>query len=357
MLSRPKVIPDPSGPGSGDSEGPADPSPTVRDLPPRTVVVGDLNGQANLLRRFLLGLRLIRRDGHWTGGRNVLVQMGDVPNRGGGAREAMDLLVRLRGEARAVGGDVYWLLGNHEVMSTLRHEAYVSPDEYMEFADTEQIERYHIDRTRYLYELLNGPEPAGIVEPLGGRLRAWEDANAPGRASYRSAMGADGEYGRAIRRLPVAFMLGPLLFVHGGLSPRWAEHGLDSLRAQAEAAWAARPEFYHELEPQGIFRDPLGPLWHRAYAVGNAKVVRDDLQEALRLVEATQMFVGHTRTDSLPEGLPSVPLLRHRGRLVMTDVGLGEPGEPGCALVIERGRIEMWTPGGSRSKVGAVKRR
>ena len=348
------VLPDPL---PSDRAQPPPLYPLRRELPSRTVVVGDLNGQVGLLRRLLLGLRLIRKDERWCGGRSVLVQMGDIPNRGGGARAAMDLLLRLREEARAAGGDVYWLLGNHEVMSTLRHEAYVWPDEYLEFATAEDIETFQLERTRYVYELLGPPEAVGVVEPVGGRLRAWEEANAPGRALYRALMGADGVYGRAIRSLPIAFTLGPLLFVHGGLSPSWAELGLDELAKRASDAWGARPEFYQELDPQGVFRDPLGPLWHRAYCVGNAKVVRDDLQETLKLLGASQMLVGHTRTDSVPEGSPSVPLVRHRGRLVMTDVGLGEPGEPGCALVIERGRIEMWTPGGSRSKIAAVKRK
>ncbi|MEM7676276.1 MAG: hypothetical protein AAF449_09760, partial [Myxococcota bacterium] len=171
------------------------------------------------------------------------------------------------------------------------------------------------------------------------------------------AMGATGAYGRAIRALPVCFKLGSVLFVHGGLSPSWAAKGLQGLETEAKLAWAEAPEYYQQLEVQGLFRDPLGPLWHRAYCVGSAKVVRQDLQTSLRLVGATQMFVGHTRTDAVPNGRASAPLVRHRGRLVMTDVGLGEPGEPGCAIVIERRRIEMWTPGGSRSRIASVRRR
>ena len=347
----------PTTPEDTESDVPAPLYPLQRDLPPRTVIVGDLNAQANLLRRLLVGLKLIRRDGRWCGGRSVLVQMGDIPNRGAGARAAMDLILEVREQARDAGGDVYWLLGNHEVMSTLRHEAYVWPDEYLEFASEAEVEHYQEERTRYIYELLGSPEVVGAVEPITGRLRAWEDVHVPGRGAYRAAMGRRGVYGTAIRQLPVAFMLGPLLFVHGGLSPSWAELRLEGLEKKAREVWAERPEFYQELEPQGIFRDPAGPLWHRTYCVGSAKVVRDDMHEALRLIGATQMLVGHTRSDSVPEGTPSVPLVRHRGRLVMTDVGLGEPGEPGCALVVERGRIEMWTPGGSRSRIGSVRRR
>lgn len=327
------------------------------DLPARVVIIGDLNAQHDLLHRFLVGLKLMKKSGAWCGGRTVLVQMGDIPNRGGSSRAAMDLMIRLRAEARDAGGEVFWLLGNHEVMTVLGNEAYVSADEYMEFATGEHIDRFYDARTRFMYELLGSPEIPQYVQPFGGRVRAWEEANAPGQEAFREAMCPQGWYGAYIKTLPVAFKLGSLLFVHGGLSPSWAEVGLKGLQEETERCWAEAPRFYQELDPHGLFRDPLGPLWHRAYCVANAQVVKDDLRAALDQLGARQMLVGHTRTDTVQFGQASVPLARHRGRLIMTDVGLGEAGEGGAALVVERGRIEAWTPGGGRSRVGVVKRR
>ena len=329
----------------------------TQDLPARVVIIGDLNAQHNLLERYLIGLKLMKKTGAWCGGKTVLVQMGDIPNRGGSSRAAMDLMMRLRSEARNAGGEIYWLLGNHEVMTVLGHEAYVSADEYMEFATAQEIDQFYVERTRFMYEMLGAPDVPQFVAPLGGRVRAWEEAHAPGRDAFREAMNLRGWYGSYIRTLPIAVRLGSLLFVHGGLSPQWAELGVDGLAAEAAECWGQAPRFYQELDPNGLFRDPLGPLWHRAYCVANAKIVQDDLQESLKLLDARQMIVGHTRTDTVEAGRPSVPLVRHRGRLVMTDVGLGEAGEAGCALVVEKGRIEAWTPGGTRSRVGTVKRR
>lgn len=328
-----------------------------RELPPRVVIIGDLNAQHELLHRYLVGLKLMKKSGAWCGGKTVLVQMGDIPNRGGSARAAMDLMIRLRLEAREAGGEIYWLLGNHEVMTVLGNEAYVSADEYMEFANGDQIDRFYNARTRFMYELLGSPEVAQYVQPFGGRVRAWEEANAPGQEAFRAAMCPAGWYGAYISTLPVAFKLGSLLFVHGGLSPSWAELGLQGLQDEAERCWAAAPQFYQQLNPHGLFRDPLGPLWHRAYCVANAQIVKDDLRAALDQVGARQMLVGHTRTDTVQFGRPSVPLARHRGRLIMTDVGLGEPGEGGAALVIEKGHIEAWAPAGGKSRVAVVKRR
>ncbi len=328
-----------------------------QDLPARMVVIGDLNGQYNLLERYLTDLKLLRRNGTWAGGRTVLVQIGDIVNRGPGARASMDLVMRLRPQAREAGGEIVWLLGNHEVMSTLGHEAYVSADEYLEFASNDEVDHFFYERTRYIYELLGAPDVPSYVEPVGGKVKAWEEHNAPGKKAYRFAMGPDGIYGRYIRQLPIALRYGKLLLVHGGLSPQWAQLGLSGLAAASEEAWASRPKFYQELDPSGIFRDPLGPLWHRAYCVSNAHVVKEDAHEALNMVGCTQMLVGHTRTDSVEGGHPSVPLARQGGRVIMTDVGLGEPGEAGCALVVEKGRIEYWSPGGSRSRLVNLRKR
>jgi hypothetical protein len=341
----------------GETRRPCPPWELEIDLPQRLVIIGDLNAQYNVLTRMLMGLKLIKKNGAWCGGRTVLVQMGDIPNRGTMARASMDLIMRLREEAREAGGEVYWLLGNHEVMSVLGHEAYVSADEYMEFATNAEIDRFYADRTRFLYELLGAPDVPAFVQPIGGRLRAWEEAHAPGKETYRSAMGPDGAYGAYIRSLPIAFRVGTLLFVHGGLSPGWAQHGIEGLETMSQKGWGSRPKFYQELDPNGLFRDPLGPLWHRAYCVANARVVRRDLTDALAMTDTTQMVVGHTRTDTVEHGEPGVPLVRQRGRLIMTDVGIGEPGDAGSALVVERGQIESWSPGGSKSRVVALKKR
>jgi hypothetical protein len=326
-----------------------------RDLPARVVVLGDLNAQHLLLRRYLVDLKLMKANGAWQGGRTIFVQMGDIPNRGGSARAAMDLMMALRPKALDAGGDVLWLLGNHEVMSVLGHEAYVTAEEYLEFALEEEMDHFYNGRTRFVYELLGPPDVAGFVEPLGGRMKAWEEANAPGRESYRRAMSSTGKYGRYIRKLPVAFRMGRVLFIHGGLSPGWAQHGIEGLARHCREEWAKKPRYYQELDPQGVFRDPLGPLWHRAYCVAHARLVRRDLADALDMVGASQMIVGHTRTDSVERGRSSHPLVRQRGRVIMTDVGLGDPGEAGCALIIERGKIEAWWPGGARSDLITVR--
>lgn len=326
------------------------------DLPPRMVIIGDLNGQITLLERMLFGLRLITKNGDWRGGRTVLIQLGDICNRGPGARASMDLMMKLRPEAREAGGDALWLLGNHEVLSALQHEAYVTADEYMEFATDAEIDHFYTRRMHQVHEFLGAPYQREAIMPIGGRIQAWEEENAPGREKYRLAMGPKGKYGKEIRQLPIALRYGSLILVHAGISPMWASLGLAGLSAHAQRAWSKGPRFYAELEPSGILRDPKGPLWHRDFCFDPGQETREQIQTSLDILGGKHMVIGHTRTDAVRPSAVGKPLARLGDRLIMADVGLGEPGEPGSAIVIERHKMEVWSPGGSKSKLIDVKK-
>jgi hypothetical protein len=58
---------------------------------------------------------LISNNDKWIGGKTHLVQLGDILDREDGERHCMDLLFKLKEEAREAGGQVHVLLGNHEV--------------------------------------------------------------------------------------------------------------------------------------------------------------------------------------------------------------------------------------------------
>lgn len=55
--------------------------------------------------------------GRWIGGKAILVQMGDILDRGPDESDCLQRLLSLQAQARAAGGDVIMLLGNHEIMN------------------------------------------------------------------------------------------------------------------------------------------------------------------------------------------------------------------------------------------------
>jgi hypothetical protein len=81
----------------------------------RRIVIGDIHGEIEGFQEILENAGLIDR-GSWSGGSDILIQTGDVIDRGPYSREAVDLLKRLQKEAAAAGGEAIRLCGNHELM-------------------------------------------------------------------------------------------------------------------------------------------------------------------------------------------------------------------------------------------------
>lgn len=322
--------------------------PPLDPRPPRVVVVGDLNGAVNALEQILRGTGLTNARGNWIGGRAELVQMGDLFNRGGGARRAVALLMRLRRQAERQGGKVTVLLGNHEAMTALRHEAYCTEEEYLSFATSAERRAWPARTRRAMTRLLRAHGPNGPILPLEPRLAAWKISHVPGQAALRRAFAPGGRLGKWVRSLPVVYRTAGCVFVHGGLLPAWAELGIDAVNAKARAEWSLSARFIRKLPKSSLFRATSSPLWERSLVRGG-RAARAQLAKSLRLCGAARMIVGHTRTEDAPGGALGKILLRHAGRLVLVDIGLGsEPWEPRAALVIEGNVGREWTPTGTR---------
>ncbi len=79
-------------------------------------IVGDIHGQYVKLVRVLQRANLIDDNRKWCGGAAHLWFMGDFMDRGMDSLPAVELAMRLQREARAAGGEVHALLGNHEIL-------------------------------------------------------------------------------------------------------------------------------------------------------------------------------------------------------------------------------------------------
>eukprot|EP00960_Hanusia_phi_P029681 748099-Hanusia_phi.AAC.4 len=100
---------------------------TYYDRPRRIVALGDIHGDVRALATSLRMSDLIDERGNWVGKDSMLVQLGDVLDRGPNDYFCMRLLIKLQKQAREAGGDVICLLGNHEVMNAQLDFRYVDP--------------------------------------------------------------------------------------------------------------------------------------------------------------------------------------------------------------------------------------
>jgi hypothetical protein len=96
------------------------------DKAPRRIIVGDVHGELAGLKEILSHMDLIDRTGIWRGDDAVLVQTGDVVDRGPHSVEAFQFLRVLQVQAAAAGGQVVRLCGNHELMLLQQDWRYVN---------------------------------------------------------------------------------------------------------------------------------------------------------------------------------------------------------------------------------------
>lgn len=194
----------------------------------RTVVVADVHGAGAAFTSILQRAGIIDEQRRWSGGTAVLVQTGDVMDRGPDVRALLDFLVGLEREAAAAGGRVERLLGNHEVMNLVGHARDATPEIFAAWADRRSDAR----RERAF---------ADAQRLAGGTLdkAAWLAAHPPGFVEYRAAFRPTGRYGRWLRSKPVVVQIEDTIFMHAGIAPANAP-ALDAINTRVRAdlqAW------------------------------------------------------------------------------------------------------------------------
>jgi len=323
------------------------PAPARSSSGDRVVAVGDLHGNVEAFTEILRETGIVDASLRWSGGRTTLVQMGDIVDRAPRLREILDLLMRLEVEARAAGGQVVVLLGNHEIMDLLGVLREVDPGTYVSFTD-ERSEQRRDDAWRELVRVTRtraraqgAPEPAVTDESR----RRWLTAAPLGMVDFLTAFGPEGLYGRWLRSRPALLRIGDTVFVHGGLGPSLRGTSLDEIehrihdelttfdRLRAElaerglvqatssihvVAAAARAEIERAgrlgsrpspgdrrraLQAEGLrpldgweswlIAAPSGPLWNGAPTLWDESEDAEELSELLAGFGVERMVVGH----------------------------------------------------------------
>lgn len=83
--------------------------------------LGDVHGDFEHFKNLLVGAQLIQYTGsqpadfNWIAGESILVQVGDLINKGDDSVDTLKLAVALESKARAAGGHALFLAGNHEI--------------------------------------------------------------------------------------------------------------------------------------------------------------------------------------------------------------------------------------------------
>jgi len=312
LFKQPQVTPSS---GSADRLAPPDSSSAGHTQPPggdtqdvwtgvdRVVAVGDLHGDYEQFVKVLESADLIDGTGNWIGGKAHLVQTGDIVDRGPDSRAIMDLLMKLEKQAAAAGGGVHTLIGNHEAMDLEGDLRYVSPAEFAAFrpAGPEGDGQFRYNA--------NQQSVTAMATPLADRSQA-DSQHPPGFAEWRAAFSPNGLYGRWIRSHNAVIKIDRTLFVHAGITAKYADWTLDRINAEVrrELNDSARLD-------GGIATDQQGPLWARDLAEGDETKLAGLVDQLLKHFDVDRIVIGHSYT-----GGAITP--RFEGKVILIDVGL-----------------------------------
>lgn len=215
------------------------------------LAISDIEGNYKAFRDFLIHARVIDRDLNWQFGKGHLVLVGDFVDRGASVTQVLWLIYKLEQSARAHGGQVHYILGNHELKSlqgdfAAAHKRYVNVAAILE---KKQIELF--DDKAFLGRWLMSKN---TVEVING-----------------------------------------VLFVHGGLHPKLADlpYTLDDLnrlvRARYRDTWFPRRGAGDE---DILHSTKTGPAWYRGYFKDD--LTQAQVEKALAKFDARAVVVGHT---------------------------------------------------------------
>jgi len=218
----------------------------------KVLALSDIEGEFEPFRNLLLQAGVIDGQYNWIFGKGSLVVAGDLFDRGKQVAQYLWLLYKLEDEARAKGGVVHVVLGNHEMMN-------LSGD------------------VRYVDSVY-----------FAGCSLMGED--------YGSLYKANTELGRWLRSKNTIEKDGDLLVLHGGVSPILLQRGLQltDINTLSRPYYAARyraiPDSLKDLfNEQALF-------WYRGYFL-EPKAGQGQIDSTLEWYGVKKILVGHDIID------------------------------------------------------------
>jgi hypothetical protein len=223
------------------------------EKPDKLVAISDIEGNFTAFRELLQRCGVIDSSYNWTFGNGHLVLLGDFFDRGDKVTEVLWLIYSLEEKAKAAGGYVHFILGNHEIMNLSGDIRYLS--------------------LKYIHnsKLLDENYSYGLY-------------------------GKNSELGRWLRTKNIIEKIGDILFVHAGISAEMNRMYVPSLTRINEIArpyYTDRTYIYNDQRLQVIFGE-AGPLWYRGYYTGKQLAPIEQIENTMEIFGVKQIVTGHS---------------------------------------------------------------
>ena len=234
-----------------------------KELINRIVTIGDLHGDYKSTIKTLTLSKLINKSHNWIGGTTMVVQIGDILDRGGRDNtfgdensevKIINLFYKLKNQAIKKGGDVICLIGNHELMNIQGIFDYCTKKSINSFGSKKKREAFY----------------------------------APGSKMCKHM----NKLFKAIHKI------GPWVFVHGGIRHYLSnKYSIDQINKIMYNYLDGNIELETTKEFQELFIDDKSILWYREFS--NERVNCALLKKSLVNLNAKYMVVGHTPQDNI----------------------------------------------------------
>lgn len=231
------------------------------ELSEKVLVISDPHADWACFVSLLEGQKVIDKDYRWIFGKNKLVIIGDVFDRGKDVLPIYWLIYKLENEAQEAGGNVAFLLGNHESMVLAGDVRYTDP-KYLALADT-----------------LNRP--------------------------YRDFWKERTELGHWLGTRNTLQVIGDNLFVHAGLSRQFLEKKRsvpEVNELMSRGLFLTKEERKAASDEMAFMFATYGPIWYRGMVHSADKyhpLPPEDLPPILDAYQVKRIFVGHTIFDDI----------------------------------------------------------
>jgi len=267
----------------------------------KMLVISDIEGNFEAFRKLLQASQVIDENFNWTFDKDHVVFVGDFVDRGKMVMEVLWLIYSLEEKAKAAGGYVHFILGNHEIMNMSNDLNYVN-ERYIQHA-----------------ALMN--------------------------KHYMQLFGPDAEIGRWLASKNVIERVGNVLFTHGGISSYMNTIGipLKELNEMTRPFYTDTTYQYPDRRLDVIYSD-FGPFWYRGYYKAPVAKI-DQIDSTLSIYGVRHISTGHTVISKEIKSL-------YKGKLFNTDVHHADGHSE--ALLIDNGKFWRINAAGEKLPVETI---
>ena len=264
----------------------------------KIAVISDVHGQYDLAVEILRNNKIIDKNLNWNFGKGHLVIVGDVFDRGDKVNEMLWLIYKLESQAKDKGGQVHFLLGNHEYMIFQKDLRYVSA-------------KY--ESTSKLLSL-----------------------------DYNELYSNKTVIGRWLRSKPTIIKINDDVFVHGGVSKEFISRSDFNIKRINNLMRKSIDQSKSEMKSTDFYDIYYGSkslIWYRGYFKGNLE--DKDVSEILNRISSKHEVIGHCSNEEV------VSLYNNKIFGVDSSIKNGKYGE---ILLIKKDRYFRGTLNGKRIK-------